>query len=269
MRGDTYGVVCALVLFALIGGGSIAFYLVSRKPGSPASAPAPSVGSASAASISPQPTAIAPSLAPENPRDAMLLGSGMAHSQTLARRRVIAKGTISPRAGGYSAMFEYERLDNLERIQIAAGNYVRKVGGPWLRSEGWSVNGSPISDSQASLLGDLIAMTAAPWNAASQATTVTSVAPPTEQAAATILHAKGKGDGRDRLFVFGNRGSELQLNRFSGPIGSGQDEIQLTLDLAYPVASIPKAIPMPSAASARNPAKRRSTITARRPSTRP
>jgi len=237
VRGDTYGVVCVAFLLLLVAAAIVATRLVpSRNDRGPAkppwviSAPLPSPSLASAPVPSPIPSV-------GTPADALALASGLAYSRSLGTSRIIERGTISPQAGGYSATFQYERFNNLERIQIAGGGFVRRIGGAWVRSDDWSVGGTPASPDQVSMLNDLMAMTVVAWEKGFGPEPVKSMEVPKQESPFKVLYSKQAPGSGDQLFAFRKVGSSLQLERFSGAVGSGKDQVQLTLDYSYPAAT--------------------------------
>jgi len=237
VRGDTYGVVCVAFLLLLVAAAIVAVRLVpSRKDKAPAkppwiiSAPIPSPSVASAPAPPPIPTA-------RTGADALALANGLAYSRSLGIGRIIERGTISPQAGGYSATFQYERFNNLERIQIAGGNFVRRIGGAWVRSDGWSVAGTPASPDQVSMLNDLMTMTVVAWDKGLGPEPVKPMEVPKEESIFKVAYSKRAQGSGDQLFAFRKVGSSLQLERFSGVVGSGKDQVHLTLDYSYPAAT--------------------------------
>jgi hypothetical protein len=236
-RGDTYGVVCAVIFGLLIAAGLLAIRLFPQVGGLVSSKSNPAIPAPiakPAASTSP------PGAAPPvttNPDDVAGLSSGLAYSQSLGTSRLIERGTISPKAGGYSATFQYERLNNLERIQVAGGNFVRKMGGSWVRSSGWSATGTPASADQTSMLNDLMTMTMAPWEKRPLSDPVKTLEVPKEETSFKVVYSTFADGLGQRIFAFHKVGPNLQLERFSGVVGSGKDQMQLTLDYAYPTSA--------------------------------
>jgi hypothetical protein len=239
VRGDTYGVVCAVIFGLLIAAGLLAIRLFPRAGGLVLSKSNPAISVAiakPAASTSPPqaPSPPPPPLVTSNPGDVAGLSTGLAYSQSLGASRLIERGTISPKAGGYSATFQYERLNNLERIQVAGGNFVRKMGGSWVRSSGWSATGTPASADQTSMLNDLMTMTMAPWEKRHLSDPIKALQVPKEETSLKVVYSTFADGFGQRIFAFHRVGPNLQLERFSGLVGSGKDQMQLTLDCAYP-----------------------------------
>lgn len=235
VRGDTYGVICIVIFTLLLAAAIIAgrflsagAITVSSRPSSPTAAPIdPPARTPSAAPVTPTPAK------PTSTTFASLI-DGLAYSQTLAATRLIGRGTISPRAGGFSETFQYERLKNLERIQVAGGNFVRNIGGAWVRSDGWSTTGTPASPSQVSMLNDLMGMTNAAWSPRSPKGPVTALEPPKEESSFKVIYSVPTDSPGQQIFTFRKINSHLQLERFSGLVGSGPDQVQLRIDYAYP-----------------------------------
>jgi hypothetical protein len=219
---------------------------------------------------------------PASTNSAPLL-DGLAYSQSLGATHLIERGTISPRAGGYSATFQYERLKNLERIQMAGGNFVRNIGGNWVRADGWSTAGTPATATQTGMLNDLIGMANAAWSARSATGgAVTSLEPSKEESNLKMIYSVATQGGGQHIFTFRKTNSHLQLERFSGLVGNGPDQVQLNVDYTYPTdasatalipSPTPSATPTPRRARARararkTPAKTRSKAARRAPSPR-
>ena len=237
VRGDTYGVVCVAFLLLLVAVGILAIRLVpSRKESVPAKPPWVISGPLPSPSLAGSPAAIPPPV-PGNTTDTVALANGLTYSRSLGNSRLIERGTISPQAGGYSATFQYERFNNLERIQIAGGNFVRRIGGAWVRSDGWSVAGTPASPDQVSMLNDLMTMTVVAWDKGLGPERAKPVEVPKEESAFKVAYSKRAQGSGDQLFAFRKVGSSLQLERFSGSVGSGKDQVYLTLDYSYPAAT--------------------------------
>ncbi|MEY2491841.1 MAG: hypothetical protein QOH24_792 [Verrucomicrobiota bacterium] len=247
VRGDTYGVVCAVVFGLLIAAGVLAIRLFPRSGG-----PALSKSIIPASFTKPTPSASPQRTAPPvttNPGDVAGLSSGLAYSQSLGAGRLIERGTISPKAGGYSATFQYERLNNLEQVQVAGGNFVRKMGGNWVRSSGWSTMGTPASAEQTSMLNDLMTMTMAPWEKRHLSDPIKALQVPQEETSFKVVYSTFAGDLGQRIFAFHRAGPNLQLERFSGLVGSGKDQMQLTLECAYPAGTAAGSLPNVNAPS--------------------
>jgi hypothetical protein len=270
VRGDTYGVVCVAFLILLVAVAIVAMRLVpSRQDKSPAkppwiiSAPVPSPSLVSAPAPPPIPAA-------RTGADAVALANGLAYSRSLGTSRIIERGTISPQGGGYSATFQYERFNNLERIQIAGGNFVRRIGGAWVRSDSWSVAGPPASPDQVSMLNDLIAMTVVAWDKDLGPEAVKPMEVPKEESSFKVAYSKQAQGSGDHLFAFRKVGSSLQLERFSGAVGSGKDQVHLTLDYSYPAATASgaKSPNAPSSVVIKTPSQPKSKSTRRTASAR-
>lgn len=237
VRGDTYGVVCAIIFGLLIAAGLLAIRLFPQEHNAASSKtrlPMPLPGATSAPSASPLG---APAGVARNPIDVAAFSNGLAYSQSLAASRLIERGTISPKAGGYSATFQYERLNNLERIQVPGGNFVRKMGGSWVCSTGWATTGTPASADQTSMLTDLMTMAIAPWEKRHLTDPVKTLEVPKEEASFKIVYCTIADGFGQRIFAFHRVGPNLQLERFSGLVGSGKDQMQLTLECAYPAST--------------------------------
>jgi hypothetical protein len=247
IRGDTYGIVCVAFFLLLAAAAIITIRLIPRrnnavsaKPPWIISAPLPSP---SLASVPTPPSVPIAGYAAA----AAALANGLAYSRSLGTSRLIEKGTISPQAGGYSATFQYERLNNSERIQVDGGNFVRRIGGEWVRSDGWSLAGTPASAGQTSMLNDLMAMAVVAWDKGSGSEPVKLVEVPKEESSFKVAYLKPARGSGDQLFAFRKVGSSLQLERFSGAVGSGKDQVHLTLDYSYPAGSTPGTVANPNA----------------------
>ena len=247
VRGDTYGVVCVAVLLLVVAAIIVAVRLVPRRKDAVRAKP-PWVISAPVPIPSPASVPAPPSI-PGNAGDAAALANGLVYSRSLGMNRLIERGTISPQAGGYSATFQYERLNNLERIQVDGGNFVRRIGGAWVRSDGWSLTGPPASAGQASMLSDLMAMTAVAWEKGSGSEPVKLLEVPKEESNFRVAYSKSARGSGDQLFAFRKAGSGLQLERFSGAVGSGKDQVHLTLEYSYPGSNGPGMVANPNAPS--------------------
>lgn len=166
---------------------------------------------------------------------------GLAFSRDLSSKALVAKGSIAMRDHGYTVEFQYQRLNNLERLQTGDMNFVRATGGSWVKSNNWSAAGPAASPADNILLGDLIAMMQSPWQAATSADAVQNLAQ-SNTADDEIVYAKTNGTPLTKcLFSFRRWGPRLQLHRFSGPVGQGSDQLQLTLDFTYPLLPPPSA----------------------------
>src|SRR5205085_9306994 len=93
------------------------------------------------------------------------------------------------------------------------------------------------SPDQVSRLNDLMAMTVVAWDKGLDPDPAKPIEVPQEESAFKVAYSKPAPGSGDQLFAFHKVGSNLQLERFSGPVGSGKDQVHLTLDYAYPATT--------------------------------
>lgn len=161
------------------------------------------------------------------------LRKAAAITRNLGDRLLLVHGSIVPAGGGFQAKFDYEKRNDQERIRVNDGVFLRRTSGPWQHDTGTT----PATEVESSFLNDLVKIIQAPWESAEKPEPTQSF-----PKAATILFAKGNQNSTEHLFSFRQTGNDFRLERFSGPVRSGGDEVDVTLNFEYPEVSTAAAI---------------------------
>jgi tetratricopeptide (TPR) repeat protein len=151
-----------------------------------------------------------------------------------------------------TAEFKYDRYPNggPERIQCDAGEFARKNGKPWLKSNDWGETGKPVDAQTSKRLNN--------WVALIQARLKGEPASNDPSEGATVMKFLGKEDGGEREeFVFEeskekpksksyphvsfgryktDKEGPLLLSEFSGPMRLGGHEAQVKISFSHLVA---------------------------------
>jgi hypothetical protein len=93
--------------------------------------------------------------------------------------------------------------------------------------------GTAASADQTSMLNDLMTMTMAPWEKRYLSGPVKALEVPKQESSFKVVYSIFPDGSGQRIFAFHRVGPNLQLERFSGLVGSGKDQMQLTLECAY------------------------------------
>ncbi len=230
-RGDTYGIVCAAILIVSILAGIVIFRAVTSPPPATVRPPGPQpLGYARTVSEGQKAT-------PAGNADDRALSEGMEQSRLLAEKHLRSRGVIVPAGGSFQARFEYEKKDVTERLEANGGTFARQGSSPWVRGDHFSAEAPNVSAVETSFLDDLVKIVRSPWEVA-----VTAEPTRSYPSASAILYAKGAVENKECLFSFRRIDQGLRFQRFSGPLHSGGDEVEVTLDYDYPDAPLPAPV---------------------------
>src|SRR6266581_9306225 len=203
-------------------------------------------------------------------QDAKFAADNLKYSRDFySKVHLVAIANLSLGSAG-TAEFKYDRYPNggPERIQAGNGEFARKNGKTWLKSNDWGETGNPVDTQAAKRLNNWVSLIQARLNGEPTSND------PSE--GATVLKFIGKEDqGEREEFVFeeskekpksksyphvsfgrskSDKEGPVLLSEFSGPMRLGGHEAQVKISFSHLVSVNIEAVTEKSASSASSPA---------------